>query len=456
MNSKTWQLGAQLLSVLLLCIIYYWMGYELERSQFWTLFVMYSLAFGLSCYLFKSKIQLRSLLGLSFVFKLIFLISAPELSQDFYRFIWDGMLVEHGINPYLHLPQDLMLKNEVANIPIAKLLYQNMGELSQTNFSTYPPIAQWVYSTAYNWAGDNLMLNLIYTRCFYLLAEVGIVVFAMNVLKKMLLPQKQILLFVLNPMVILESSFNLHFEVVMLAFLALSLYYLYASKIYQSALAMAGAVASKLLPLLFLPLLFTYFNKTSTLFNRNQILKFLKFIIVLTLGIALTYSFLWDSELISKNTKTLSLYFSSFEFNASVYYLLRWVGYGITGYNTISIIGKLLAILSFAFIIFLSFRQKSLSFKNLIHYMLFASTAYYFLSTTVHPWYLMLPLFLSIFTPYKYMLLWSWLAFLSYSAYGVDVVDEKLWLVAIEYIVVFAFLGFEIVQKSRFKLKSTH
>lgn len=449
MNFKTWHLWAKSLSVFLLCCIYYWIGYELERSQFWLLFALYSLAFGLSIYLYKSGLKLNFLIGLSFLFKLIFLFSIPELSQDFYRFIWDGMLTTRGINPYLHLPIDLIKSDSVYRESIAPLLYKNMGELSQNNYSTYPPIAQLVYSFTYSISGGSLLLNVVVLRLIQLLAEVGLVYFGLKILKKIKLPKKRILFFILNPLVILESTFSLHFEVVMLFFLALSLYYLYSRKIYFSALGLATAVASKLLPLMFLPLLFPFLNKSSKFFNRNQIFNYLKFTIILFLILALAYSFLWDSELILKNSKTLSLYFSSFEFNAGIYYVLRWIGYQWSGYNMIGIFGKVLGVISLLIILFLSLKHKKINFETLLKYMLFASTAYYLLSTTVHPWYILLPLFLSIFTKYRYMLLWSWLIFLSYFAYKTSIIEEENWTLVTQYFTVIGFVIYEIVQRRK-------
>jgi hypothetical protein len=327
-----------------------------------------------------------------------------------------------------------------------------MGELSHNNYSTYPPIAQLFYSFSFSIAGSNLVLNTIIIRCLQILAEVGLVVFSLKILKKLNLPQKQILFFVMNPLVILESTFSLHFEVVMLLFLALSLFYAYAFKVYQSALGLALAGVSKLLPLMFIPLFFSYLNKKDKLFNRHQLLKFVGFCAGILLCMVLAYSYFWTPELLQNNSSTLSLYITSFEFNASLYYVLRWIGYQISGYNMISLIGKLLAVLTLGIIVFLSLKKKAINFKTLVNYMLLGSTAYYLLSTTVHPWYIMLPLFLSLFTTYRFMLVWSWLIFLSYSAYLIDTVEEKLWLVAIEYLVVIGMIVYELLGNKKTKI----
>lgn len=129
--------------------------------------------------------------------------------------------------------------------------------------------------------------------------------------------------------------------------------------------------------------------------------------------------------------------------------MLRWIGYLWNGYNMIAVFGKLLSIIAFLVIVFLSFKKKKIDFKTLLKYMLFASTTYYLLSTTVHPWYIMLPLFLSIFTNFRYMLFWSLLIGLSYSAYKIEGVSENLWLLAIQYISVYTLMSYEVILKRK-------
>lgn len=445
--SKSTEIGFQCLSTIFLGFIYYWIGYELEKTQFHHFLCLYLAAFLLSFYLFKSGLTLPKLIGLSFSFKMIFLFSIPELSQDFYRFIWDGMLNTKGYNPYLHLPIDLIETKTIQNESLSPTLFRGMGQLNATNFSTYPPIAQLFYTISYALGSNSLLINVISLRVFNLLAEVGLVWFSLKILTHLKLPEKHILLFTLNPLVIIESSFNLHFEVVMLFFLALGLYYLISSSFYKSALGMAAAVVSKMLPLMFLPLLLPYLNPQKSRFNTPQILKYCKYLGALLLGIALSYAAFFDTDLLNKSTRTLSLYFSSFEFNAGIYYILRQIGFWISGYNQIQVIGTSLSILTLVLILYLSFKQRRIDSKTLITLMLLSSTCYYLLATTVHPWYLMLPLFLSIFTRYKYMLVWSCLVVLSYSAYKPGSVEENFWLLGIEYVVLYAFIAFECFGK---------
>ena len=84
--------------------------------------------------------------------------------------------------------------------------------------------------------------------------------------------------------------------------------------------------------------------------------------------------------------------------------------------------------------------------QSLMVSMLFAIVIYLFLATTIHPWYLATPLLLSIFTKYKFVLVWSLVVILSYYAYSVEGFEKNLWHVAVEYLIVFGVMFYEIFQ----------
>lgn len=84
--------------------------------------------------------------------------------------------------------------------------------------------------------------------------------------------------------------------------------------------------------------------------------------------------------------------------------------------------------------------------------MVLVLTFYYFTSTTVHPWYIATLLALSIFTNYKFPLVWSAVIILSYLAYlksnSIDK-SENYWVLFIEYFIVFGvFVGELIIKKA--------
>ena len=90
----------------------------------------------------KSKpLNFKYLAGISILFRLVILFQIPNLSQDFYRFIWDGRMILEGLNPYLSLPETY-IQQGLNPISEALTLYEGMGTLNGSHFTNYPPLHQ--------------------------------------------------------------------------------------------------------------------------------------------------------------------------------------------------------------------------------------------------------------------------------------------------------------------------
>src|SRR5690606_13190136 len=96
--------------------------------------------------------------------------------------------------------------------------------------------------------------------------------------------------------------------------------------------------------------------------------------------------------------------------------------------------------------------RKNNSLHSVITSMVLALGCYYFLSSTVHPWYVVFLLGMAIFTDYRFPLVWSFTIILSYQAYSHPEVRENPWLAAIEYLVVFGFFIYELMGRESKKL----
>ena len=73
------------------------------------------------------KNHMSFLTWLAFIFRAIFILSIPNLSQDFYRFIWDGRMILEGFNPYLFTVESFISKNEFP-VEQAQELFTGMGD----------------------------------------------------------------------------------------------------------------------------------------------------------------------------------------------------------------------------------------------------------------------------------------------------------------------------------------
>ena len=431
------------------CVVAYFIfAYFLERTEFYKLLLLWVGLFAGSYFLIKKQQHHLALLAvISILFKLVFLFAIPNLSQDFYRFIWDGRMIFEGFNPYLSLPESF-IEQQQNPVNQAAELYAGMGEMNGSHYTNYPPINQLCFYIAALIANKSILGSVIVLRLIIILADVGILYFGKKLLEKLNIPAYHIFWYALNPFVIIELTGNLHFEPVMLFFLVWGLYKLQQQKWALAALLIACAVSVKLIPLLFLPLFYQWFVKQKK-HDRDTVkqlgfLKLIGFYTIIIFTTLLLFLPFYTEALLDNYVNSVGLWFTNFEFNASFYYLFREIGTLFRGWNEIAIIGKILPILTVLFLGILTFFRKNSSTKQLITAMLFGLSFYYFMSTTMHPWYLASLVMLAIFTNYRFPMVWSFVIVLSYSAYANDSFKENLWLVGFEYLVVYSFLIWEL------------
>ncbi|HEV8080520.1 MAG TPA: hypothetical protein VGP43_07405, partial [Chitinophagaceae bacterium] len=112
--------------------------------------------------------------------------------------------------------------------------------------------------------------------------------------------------------------------------------------------------------------------------------------------------------------------------------------------NIIAVAGPFLILLSSLITILISSKEKKFTEISIFNKALFIISIWFFFSTTVHPWYICLPVAVSIFTQYKYALVWSYVTTLSYYAYQSVPVKENLWLVALSYLIVAGYVFWEL------------
>lgn len=429
-------------------LLYFYTAYALDRNNF---LILSSIWFGLfACFYFlvqKPRLSSNKLVGIAFLFRLIFLFATPNLSQDFYRFIWDGRLLLEGMNPYLSLPETFI---QNMNYPVAEAtgLYAGMGELNGSHYTNYPPLNQICFLIAALFASKSIFGSVIVLRVLIILAEVGIYYFGKKILDALHLPKHNIFWYTLNPFIIIELTGNLHFESVMLFFFIWGMYLLQKRKWIWAGVLIGWSISVKLLPFFFLPLFFKVFiHKKSNLSLTKQWLQFIGFnLIILGTVVVSFFPFLSESVIINY-ANSVGLWFGKFEFNASFYYLFRAIGYVFRGYNEIGIISKITPILTLLYLIYLTFFKKNNKQKTLFASMLFGLCFYYFTSTTIHPWYLATPLLLSVFTKYKFPVIWTLVIILSYQAYANSPWQENLWFVGLEYLLLFSFMIFEFTKQ---------
>ena len=433
---------SQLLALLLSAAAYAGLAYATPRAQVGQLLGLFAVALLAYAWLVRSRLSWRWGLGAALCFRLLWLPATPALSDDVHRFRWDGILVANGVNPFRFRPDEIIadgartaLASEARRgrvLPELQQLYRKLN--SPHYYSVYPPVCQFIFGAAARLFPASDAGFAATLRGLILLAELGTAWLLLALLAAFGRPPDAALRYLLHPLVIVELTGNLHFEGFVFCFLLLALWLLSRHRRAASAVALGLGVATKLLPLLALPLLV----------RRLGWRRFAAYLAVAGATLALLFAPFLSVELFINISRSLSLYFRSFEFNASVYYLLRQVGYWLTTYNQIAVIGPALALAGGVLGLAVAWRERRPSLAGMPQTLLLMLTAYYLLATTVHPWYLTLLIGLSTFSRFRYPLVWGGLVVLSYAAYRTSTYAENLWLVAAEYLVTFALLGLEL------------
>jgi hypothetical protein len=456
----------RLVGALFLALAIIYLGFFVDRTDSENLIVAFVLAFAgyLSLVYRPKQSWLKPLVGLGIMLRLALVFTFPLLSDDVYRFLWDGHLIAAGYNPFAELPAHYLEAGHA--VPgLTKALFEKLN--SPDYYTVYPPVAQSIFTVAVwlfpsSWHGAAVVMKLFLFAC-----ELGSLWLLWRLLgarpwllsgvemqdakkvekrkattlqvRKTTEPQKhkttKLLYYWLNPLIIVEITGNLHFEGAMVYFLLLAFYLLQGSRWVVAGVAMGAAVASKLLPLLLLP------HLVRRLWGRSF------WVFSVAIGAALLLFFvplLLSPGFISGFRSSLALYQQKFEFNASLYYLVRAVGYQQVGWNLIATIGPFLAKLSAVGILLLALLDGRSSWRSLPAGWLMAFVLYLLCATTVHPWYLSVPIVLCVFTPWRFPLVWSFLIMLTYVSYATVPYSENLWLVGLEYLVVGGFAVWEL------------
>jgi len=441
------------------CLII-WLGYFTPRQSFGQLIGLYSALFVIYFFLVKRIENACEVIFLGVFFRLLLLFAVPALSDDFYRFVWDGRLLFKGINPYTALPNDFVQTIDFQKVISDRTIFEKLN--SPNYYTVYPPLNQLIFAASAALSQGSLFGNVIALRVFILLAEVGTII-AITVPPALYGGAKNFLLnkfakgkldkappsgaggawFAFNPLIIIELTGNLHFEGVVMCLLVLAFYVGVKNQksLILSSFLFACAVCVKMLPLIFIPLIIKQLGWK----------KGITYASLVGLFTALFFLPFLDQQLLEKLFSSVNLYFQKFEFNASIYYLVRAVGFKVFGYNTIGTAGKIMAFLTFSGVLLISWKS-----KNLFVGALAILTLYFAMATTVHPWYVTNLLVIAIFTSFRYPIIWSYTVFFSYATYQTNLYQENLYLVALEYVLVLGMMIYELRQiRNLFYYKSS-
>lgn len=184
------------------------------------------------------------------VMRLALVGAEPLLSDDIYRYVWDGRVLLAGINPYEHSPQAPQLTALRDAVIWPKINHPHLPTI-------YPPAAQYLFGLA-AWLGGSVWI----LKLLLVLVELGCGLALWRSVRTRWSVERQrsaLALYALNPLVIVEIAWSGHVDALAWGPLALALAWVSADDRWRAWLGagvMLGvSVAAKFLGIIALPLL---------------------------------------------------------------------------------------------------------------------------------------------------------------------------------------------------------
>ncbi|MBI5471234.1 MAG: DUF2029 domain-containing protein [Ignavibacteriae bacterium] len=350
-------------------------------------------------------------LGFAILFRLTLIFHPPVGSDDIYRYVWDGKVAAHGINPYRYAPSDSALTSLHSEHLPSRVNHPTMHTI-------YPPLAQGFFLVSYKIFGESL------TGMKFLLVLADIVSILLLMRIAMFLTTQQshrpgheliAILYAWSPLPILYFGLDGHIDALGIPFFLLAIYFVLRSRRLASAVTLGISALTKVYPLIVAPFFFNFRKNWKTIF----------LVLVAPAILLLGYVPFWDSG--REAFTSFRVFSSEFAFNGSLFKLF----YLLTGSNAQAHLISSIAFCCWLGVVF------SLD-RPFIERCFLAFVGFFVVSPLVHPWYLtwlavLLPLrwstsvfvflglsVLSNVTVYQYRLGGIW--------------QDNIWVLKLEYI----------------------
>ena len=200
------------------------------------------------------RLLLVWIVAVGVLMRVAMLPSTPVLEDDFNRYLWDGAVVSHGINPYAHAPI-AATEPEDGGPPAMVALAAESGRIAERiNYpalrSIYPPVAQAAFALAYRLEPWSLEAWRAVLMAFDL-ATLGLL---LALLRRLGRSPLWVALYWWNPLVVKELFNSAHMDALVIPFVLGALWLATRVRNVWASGALALAAGVKLWPVLLLPI----------------------------------------------------------------------------------------------------------------------------------------------------------------------------------------------------------
>jgi alpha-1,6-mannosyltransferase len=188
--------------------------------------------------------------------RLLVAAAPPMLESDYMRYLWDGAVTSHAINPYRYAPADVLagtVTDQDREI-LADLASRGDAVLNHVNHphltTIYPPVAQGAFAAAYAvapWSPRGL-------RVVFAVADAATAVLLSRLLRALSLPPSRLAVYAWNPLLLREVYSSLHMDVLLLPLIAGSLLAAIRARHASASVWLVVASAVKVWPIALLPI----------------------------------------------------------------------------------------------------------------------------------------------------------------------------------------------------------
>jgi alpha-1,6-mannosyltransferase len=357
------------------------------------------------------------LLALSIVLRIALIGVHPTGSDDYYRYLWDGKVLAHGINPYKYAPIDTALSSlHTENLP-SKINHPEMKTI-------YPPVSQFLFYFSYLIGGESAVGLKLLLLFFDLASILGLYL----ILKRLKIPSKYILLYSLCTLPLFQFFIDAHVDGFGLTFLVFAIYFYLDKKNFISFLLLGLSLCVKPTGLIIIPVIF---------FNEKTLKEKIKSVAIpLVVCLILYFPFI----------------FSGNPFSSFITFTENWTFNGIVFDILDSFIhDNQITRLICGFLLLIPYVPLILSKKDFLVKIYIAVFLLMIFSPVVHPWYLC---WLAILLPiiprwsgitYVSLISLTTVTVLNYQLNGVW--QEYTWVLILEYVPVISIFIYEVFEK---------
>lgn len=355
--------------------------------------------------------------------------------HDIWRYLWDGHVAAHGVNPFQFAPNDAKLDSLASSDSAA--LSDERGVWSDIRDNVnhpyvptiYPPLAQFVFRLAHAIApGSALVMKSLLTG-FDLLAALLLAL----TLRRLGQPVTRVILYAWNPLVIKAFAASGHVDAVLVAALAATAYFFAGGKRRVAAISFGLAVLAKLTPVVLLPFIV---RRTGW---RNSAL------IAVTVSAGYAPFFSAGSDMFTG----LLTFAREWQFNAGPYALAEWM---IEHFSRDPAMAArvVCGLIIIGVILFLAWHDDGRA-HLFASYATPALGALVVFSPTVMPWYVIWALPLAIIAHHR---VWLYFSALVCAAFQVMVDEtERGWVLWLEYGLFALLCAMELVRVIRRRVR---